>query len=96
MALGVIICNHLILTLREAHDRPISMEPLSTFSQHTANKGFAPQVSNTTHAYLDQSKMIPLHQRDISTDWDLQQENLAPEQGLWHENLPRGDSVSQP
>lgn len=78
MALGVIICNHLILTLREANDRSVLTEPLSTFSQHTANKRFAPHVSNTTHTFTDQSNMIPLHQRDKSTDWDLQQENLAP------------------
>ena len=96
MAWGVIICNHLILTLREAHNHSISMEPLSTLSHHTANKRFAPHVSNTTHTFIDHSKMIPLHQRDKSTDWDLQQENLAPEQGLWHGILPRGDSASNP
>lgn len=93
ISLGVITCNHLIISLRETHDRPISMEPLSTFSQHRANKKFAPQVSSTTHTYTGQSKMISLHQSDTVTDWDLQQESLAPEQGLWNENLHRGDSA---
>jgi hypothetical protein len=94
MSLGVITCNHLILSLREARDRPIStMAPLSTFSRHTTNKAFAPQASNITHTYTNQSKIISLEQRDISTDWDLQQENLAPERGLWHERLPSGGST---
>ena len=95
MSLGVITCNHLILSLREVRDRPISMAPLSTFSRQTNNKEFAPQASNITHTYTNQSKMISLHQRDISTDWDLQQENLAPERALWHETPPSGGSTPQ-
>ena len=95
VSLGVIICNHLILSLRDARDRPISMAPLSTFSQHTTNKDFAPHASNISHTYANRSKMISSHQRDVSTDWDLQQEDLATERGLRHEIPPSGGSTSQ-
>jgi hypothetical protein len=95
MSLGVVACNHLILSLREARDRPISMGPLSTFSQHTTNRTLAPQASDITHTYVDRAKTIPLYQRNISTDWDRKQEDLAREQGSWHEMLPSGGSTTQ-
>lgn len=81
ISLGVITCNHLILSLRDARDRPISMAPLSTFSQHTTNKEFVPQASNISHTYANRSKMISSHQRDVSTEWGVQQEGLVTGQG---------------
>jgi len=86
ICLGVITCNHLVLSLKEARDRPLLTEQFSTLAERTANEGFAPRASNVTLTYADQSETILPYQRIETT--------LTRQVDSWHEMLPVGGSTA--
>ena len=58
ICVGVVACNHLMLSLKEALNRPTSMEPLTSFSRHTTRVASAAQASNATSSDTGQLETI--------------------------------------
>jgi hypothetical protein len=86
ICVGVVSCNHLILSLREGvHGRPTWTEP-TTFSRRTTGVAFAAQASNATSSYDDQLQTISLPK---PTDRNHKQRNLT-----WHEMRPSRGSTA--
>jgi len=95
VCVGVIACNHLMLSLRETRDHP--MKPFSGFSQHITDVAFAPQTSDIAYTYVGPSQTIPPPQHDVSINWNQEQVNLAQKPGIWHEMRPyRGPTARVP
>lgn len=89
VCVGVVACNHLILSLREAGGRPLSVAPLSySVSQHTTNDASAFQSSDITNTHPNGSNPIQLPQHSVSTDSDHKEINLTRKPGTWHEMRP--------
>jgi len=92
VCVGVVACNHLVLSLREGAHGPTSMARATSFPRRTTGVVFAAQSSNATLSYVDQLQTISLPK---STDWNRKQGNLGQKQGTWHEMRPsRGSRMS--
>ena len=82
ISVGVVACNHLMLSLKEALSRPTSTERLTSFSRHTTGVAFAAQASNATSFGTDQLETIQ------STDQDYKRRNPGWKPGTWNEMRP--------
>jgi hypothetical protein len=83
---GVVACNHLMLSLREeALEHPTSMGLLPPLPPRTMDVVFPPQAPGVTHTYSDRSQNIPLYKRGASTAWNDEQVNMRRTQVTWHE-----------
>jgi hypothetical protein len=85
VSVGVVACNHLMLSLKEALDRPVLTEPPTSFSRHTTGVAFVAQASNATSSYADELQTISLTK---SPDRDHKQRNQGRKLGTWNEMRP--------
>jgi hypothetical protein len=87
VCVGVVACNHLMLSLREeVQNRPTLMGPLSSsYGRSTTGLVFAAKASNATSSDADQLQTISL---PGSTDRKGKQPNLGQKLGTWHEMQP--------
>ena len=60
VCVGVVACNHMMLSLKEVLSGPVLTEPSISVSRHTTGVVFAARASNTTLSYTDQLQTISL------------------------------------
>lgn len=94
ICVNVVICDYLILSLREAGGRATSRKPVSN-PRYPSDVIFATQASDITNTYGTRSKKIPLQQHDVSTDCDQEELPQTHKLSAWHEMQPVRSSTTR-
>ena len=85
ICVGVVACNHMMLSFKEVLSGPVLTERPISVSRRTTGVVLAARAPSTTLSYADQLQTISLTK---STDSDHKQRNIRGERGTWNEMRP--------